>query len=262
MTERTLQLTLREWRALMTAPRTVVALTGVGLVLGLSGPFGTYGGMPPGGRIVYWLVITFATFGVGMLASQLVAENTPLRRLGPVPAHALAAIVGGVAVTATVLLVNRLGGIHFAGSWSGVAELYFYCAAISVCVTGLFAAYEVSETRKADKRRAPALLKRLPIELRGTLSHLSMQDHYVEIVTDKGSKLVLLRLTDAIAETEPVPGQQVHRSHWVALDAVARTRREGERHLIEMKDGAVLPISRSSLPAAREAGLVRRVDVS
>ena len=240
----------------MTAPRTVVALTGVGLVLGLSGPFGTYGGMPPGGRIVYWLVITFATFGVGMLTAQLVAENTPLRRLGPLPAHALAAIVGGVPVTATVLLVNRLGGVHFAESWSGVAELYVYCAAISVCVTVLFAAYEVSEARKTDKPQAPVLLKRLPIELRGTLSHLSMQDHYVDVVTDKGSKLVLLRLADAIAETEPVPGLQIHRSHWVALDAVTRTLRDGDRHFVEMKDGARLPISRSSLPAAREAGLL------
>ncbi len=240
----------------MTTPQAMVALTGVGLVLGLSGPFGTYGSMPPGGRIVYWLVITFATFGVGLLTSQLVAENTPLRRLGPMPAHTLAAIIGGVPVTATVLLINRLGGIRFAENWSGIAELYFYCTAICVCVTGLFAAYQASEARKADKPRAPALLKRLPIELRGNLSHLSMQDHYVDIVTDKGSKLVLLRLADAIAETEPVPGLQIHRSHWVALDAVARTRREGDRHFVELKDGAVLPISRSSLPAAREAGLV------
>ena len=57
----------------MTTPQAMIALTGVGLVLGLSGPFGTYGSMPPGGRIVYWLVITFATFGVGLLTSLLVA---------------------------------------------------------------------------------------------------------------------------------------------------------------------------------------------
>ena len=101
------------------------------------------------------------------------------------------------------------------------------------------------------------LLKRLPIELRGNLSHLSMQDHYVDIVTDKGSKLVLLRLADAIAETEPVPGLQIHRSHWVAPGCgCPHPPCEGDRHFVELKDGAVLPISRSSLPAAREAGLV------
>lgn len=240
----------------MTAPRTVAALAGVGLVLGLSGPFGTFGAMPAGGRIVYWLVITFATFGVGILADRLMADNTPLRRLGRLPAHAIAAILGGVPIAATVLLINRLVDIDFGRGWSGMAELYLYCAIVSICVTFLFAYFETTETGGAAKPVAPALLKRLPIESRGALSHLSMQDHYVDIVTDRGSHLVLLRLADAIAETEPVPGLRIHRSHWVALDAVARTFRKGDRHFVETRDGTVLPISRSSLPAARKAGLV------
>ena len=240
----------------MASPRTIVALTGAGLVLGLSGPFGTYGGMPPGGRVVYWLVITFTTFGVGMLADRLMAENTALRRLGMLPAYAIAAILGGVPITATVVLINRLGGIRFADSWGGVAELYLYCTAISIRVSVLFAAHEMSEARGTATQQAPTLLKRLPIEMRGSLLQVSMQDHYVDIVTDKGSKLVLLRLADAIAETEPLPGLRIHRFHWVALDAVARTRRDGDRHFVEIKNGTVLPISRSSLPAAREVGLL------
>nr|WP_258571113.1 LytTR family DNA-binding domain-containing protein [Flavimaribacter sediminis] len=99
-------------------------------------------------------------------------------------------------------------------------------------------------------------MKRLPVELRGKLQYLTVQDHYVEVVTDKGSYLVLMRLGDAIAETAPVEGLRIHRSHWVALSAVGRIRREGDRLLVETVGGAVLPVSRSHRAALREAGLV------
>src|SRR5690606_17132350 len=66
----------------------------------------------------------------------------------------------------------------------------------------------------------PAVLNRLPHHLRGRLIYMSMQDHYVDVHTDRGNALVLMRLGDAIAETGATPGLQIHRSHWVALDAV------------------------------------------
>jgi DNA-binding LytR/AlgR family response regulator len=100
----------------------------------------------------------------------------------------------------------------------------------------------------------PPILRRLPPARRGALLRLSMQDHYVEIVTDRGAGLALMRLSDAIAETAPEPGRQVHRSHWVAARAVAGARREGGRPLLRLRDGAEIPVSRSRAPALREAG--------
>jgi DNA-binding LytR/AlgR family response regulator len=99
------------------------------------------------------------------------------------------------------------------------------------------------------------LLARLPPAKRGRLLHLRVEDHYVEVTTDRGSALVLLRLSDAVAETAGVPGLQVHRSHWVALDAVARAGREGGRPALVLRTGTVVLVSRSFLPAARAAGL-------
>jgi len=255
--ERALHSTLREWRRLMTARNTLVGLVGAGVVVGLSGPFGTFSVMAPGPRVIYWTAIAFATFGIGTLSSRLIAEHTPLIRLGLPIAHALASPLCAVSVFATVSLISWLGGLDIYDTRREVFVLYLYCWAIALCVAILFAAYEISAKAEArTEPAAPVLLKRLPIELRGHLSHLSMQDHYVDVVTDKGRKLILMRLADAIAETDPVPGLRIHRSHWVALGAVARTRREGSRYMVEMKDGTALPISRSSLPMAREAGLV------
>jgi DNA-binding LytR/AlgR family response regulator len=102
----------------------------------------------------------------------------------------------------------------------------------------------------------PAILERVPLPQRGKLIALIVEDHYVDIVTDKGKTLVLMRLADAIREAAPVLGLQVHRSHWVALDAVLRTQRSEGKIVIELANGMKLPVSRGYLPAAKEAGLV------
>lgn len=83
-----------------------------------------------------------------------------------------------------------------------------------------------------------------------------MQDHYVEVATSRGKTLVLMRLGDAMRETGATPGIQVHRSHWVALAAVARAHKASGKVTLELSNGAIVPVSRSFMPAVREAGLV------
>ena len=85
-----------------------------------------------------------------------------------------------------------------------------------------------------------ALLARLPHGTRGKLLHLAVADHPVDVTTDRGHALVLIRLSDAIAETAPTPGLQVHRSHWVALDAVRGTRQVG-KPVLHLQNGTVSP---------------------
>lgn len=273
MTDRTLQFTLREWRREVSAPKAVAAMIGAGLVLGLSGPFGTYGSMQPGPRLIYWLAIVFGSFGIGLLNARLIGGFPPLRKWGVLPAYGIAGIIGGLPVYLMIQLVNLAGGRGLPDNWSMMLEIFAYCTAINVCICVLLAWFHSVDAKEGDAKECdareidvephsqvqaagPALMKRLPIELRGQLSHLSMQDHYVEVVTDRGSKLVLMRLADAISEVATVPGIRIHRSHWVALAAVARTRRDGDRLFVEMKDGTILPISRSSASAARAAGLI------
>ena len=91
---------------------------------------------------------------------------------------------------------------------------------------------------------------------RGALIRMSVHDHYVEVVTTGGRSLVLMRLRDAIGETAPAPGLRVHRSHWVAFGGVTGCRRADGRALLKTRDGFAVPISRSYMKAARDAGLV------
>ena len=103
---------------------------------------------------------------------------------------------------------------------------------------------------------AKALLSRLPAPKRGELLHLRMQDHYVEVHTDKGMEMLLLRFRDALQEVEGVDGMQVHRSHWVARAAVEKVQRREGRVVLRLVNGVQVPVSRSFMPALRARGWI------
>jgi DNA-binding LytR/AlgR family response regulator len=83
-----------------------------------------------------------------------------------------------------------------------------------------------------------------------------MQDHYVEAHTSGGSTLLLMRLRDAAAELGEA-GLQVHRSWWVAHDAVEAIEQEERRTLLRLRGGRRVPVSRASLPEVRAAFAAR-----
>ena len=101
----------------------------------------------------------------------------------------------------------------------------------------------------ASVEAAPAILRRLPPTKRGRLIRISVRDNYVDVVTDRGRSLVLMRLTDAIAETQPEPGLRVHRSHWVSFHGVVGCVRGNGRLFLLARDGTRVPVSRSYRPA-------------
>ena len=67
-----------------------------------------------------------------------------------------------------------------------------------------------------------------------------------------------MRLSDAIRESAPEPGLQVHRSHWVARAQVRAARRIGDRAVLTMTTGDDIPASRAHIPALKEAGHLLR----
>ena len=123
-------------------------------------------------------------------------------------------------------------------------------------VTEVMAGATPTTATAATEVMPPAILERVPLPQRGLLLALVVEDHYVDIVTDRGKTLVLMRLADAIREAASVPGLQIHRSHWVATGAVVRAHRSEGKVLLELSNGLRLPISRGYLPAAKDAGLV------
>jgi hypothetical protein len=259
-----LQFALRELQRAYSSRRGLSVMAVVAGLLGIAGPFGTFT-LRLGARIAYWGSIVFITYGIGLFFGMLVLYylRPPLRT--PPFSICIIGLVASLPIFIAVLALNWLFIGHDIGSPGAIALQWLYCFLAALGVSAVLVMAEKSADAKAAANapapasaapEPPAILKRLPLAQRGRLLALSMQDHYVEVATDKGRALVLMRLSDAIAETTPVAGLQIHRSHWVALDTVARSGRSEGKGFVELLDGTRLPISRGYVDAARAAGLL------
>ncbi|MBV7378713.1 LytTR family DNA-binding domain-containing protein [Maritimibacter dapengensis] len=256
MNERPVQIAKREMQTLSATPGVWIGLGAVGLILGLAGPFGTEV-LPVLPRLVYWVVVAAIGFFLGSLVATFVAESLRALRVGLWPAVVIAGAAAGVANLLALLAVNWFVFRLTLSEPGYLAALGINVIIISIIIAGAYVSIERTMTR-GSTRASTRILDRLPIEKRGPLISLSVQDHYVEVATTKGTELVLLRLSDAMAEVGDTPGLQVHRSHWIATGAVKSARRDGARAILTMADGRDIPVSRTYLPAIKEAGLLPR----
>ncbi|WP_420859240.1 LytTR family DNA-binding domain-containing protein [Marivivens marinus] len=74
-----------------------------------------------------------------------------------------------------------------------------------------------------------------------SLVSMSAQEHYVEVMTNAGPELIRMTLSEALNKIDPKLGVQIHRSHWVALSAIATIESKAKRLILT--DGRSLPIS-------------------
>ena len=244
----TVQLALREKRGVI-VPLAVWAL--ITLICGITGPFGTHDVMGVAGRLGYWgLVVGMSVLGSSYLSKA--ADQPPLRSF---------LLWAGFALLLT-LLIWGLNSMLFVG-WQS-AQLFLYLlvtvSLIVLVVHGTFllldyARPEVPTTTGDNINPQTRFLRRLPLADRGALIRIEAQDHYLKVVTDKGAPLILMRLGEAVEELGETSGLQVHRSHWVALDAVTAHHRIKGRDVLTLSDGAEIPVSRGNRRAAQEAGL-------
>jgi hypothetical protein len=252
----TVQSALREMQAIFTSPVRLIAMAITVALLALSGPFGTLD-YEPATRLVYWAVVVVLSYTAGQVGAVIAAEKlgerlpvTPLR----IPVLALSASIPAALVVIVATLVVE------PTSAPNPLLLWFYVFAVCLSLVTFLTMSAKRETPAAvhaSEPARPALIERLPLHQRGRLLHIAVSDHYVDVTTDKGTALVLTRLSDAIRETAPERGLQVHRSHWVALAAVRRGFRRDGKPMLELENGTQVPVSRSFVSAVREAGLLR-----
>ena len=240
----------------LTDPRALGIMVVVGGVLGVAGPFGSFESIALLPRIIYWLATVFLTYGFGygisMLADRMWGAGKPiwLRFIVMV-------IPAGLGATIIVTLLNVITFGTDGFDLVHVPVLVAQCFAVAAGVVAVLLLTE-PKAKTADTAAAavpPKILERLPLPQRGKLLALSVEDHYVDVVTERGKTLLLMRLADAMGEVGDTPGLQIHRSHWVARDAVVRTHRTGGKLSLELSNGMQLPVSRGYLPAVRAAGL-------
>ena len=87
---------------------------------------------------------------------------------------------------------------------------------------------------------------------------LGAEEHYVRVFARDRSELIYARLGDAIGQMPESLGTQVHRSWWVADDAVVAARRGTRRYRLELVDGSTVPVSDRFAKAVRARGLLAR----
>jgi DNA-binding LytR/AlgR family response regulator len=232
------------------------------LVMGVTGPFGTYFSMGLGERLIYFIAIgTFTWLTVIGLAAWF-------GRLEPVdrwPVHARMALVGLLAaIPSTAFVIVMQSWIGRPIPWVAYLRIYpdnaFLTVVISVLL-GLFVEQRLHARADAERARVaelpqagPDFFRRIPPALGRDLLALEMEDHYLRIHTAVGSDLILLRLRDALGELGPKRGRQVHRSWWVADGAVTTSERAGARTLLVLRNGLKVPVSKSFRDQAREMG--------
>lgn len=235
--------------------RAVVIAVSAGVFLALVGAFDS-GGMPLLRRLTYWVSVV----GVGALAGSLVAATVRSRgwlEERPWLQGALTVAILAPPLTVVVWLITRW---MFGGRESFLDLLGFFgpVLIVTVVMTAINYATELPlrETHAAAPGAPPPpFLERLPFRLRGAQLHaVEAEDHYLRLHTDRGSDLVLMRLSDAIRELEGLEGARTHRSWWVAKDAVEDVRRADGRAVLRLKGGLEAPVSRTHAKALRDAG--------
>lgn len=209
-------------------------------------------------RLGYWLPIMLIGALWGHLCSMLVERWLDLDRRPLLATVTLTAVMSGPLVVMVWAVTSRF----FDDDRSvDLARLPDFIGPVLV-VTGTLSALNVFlgrtpvQTHAAAAGARPArFLDRLPPRLRGAaIRAVQSEDHYLRLHTDRGSDLILMRLSDALTELEGLEGAQTHRSWWVAKDAVRGVSRGDGRATLTLEGGLEAPVSRRYARALREAG--------
>jgi DNA-binding LytR/AlgR family response regulator len=233
-----------------------VALVG-GLLLALTEAFGM-NGTSLLFRLAYWLPIMLIGALWGHLCALLVERFIDMDRRRILAVVVLTAVMSGP----LVLMVWAVTGWFFDDDRALVLARLPYFIGPVLIVTGTISALNVFLARRPVQTHAAApgarparFLDRLPPKLRGAaIRAVQSEDHYLRIHTDRGSDLILMRLSDALAELEGLEGAQTHRSWWVARDAVRDVSRGDGRATLTLEGGLEAPVSRRYARALRDAG--------
>ncbi len=245
----------------------------IGLVFGFLGPFGTYA-MPVALRLAYWvgfIIIGYAIFRPVSISAGWLRESIAMPFW---TAELLATAIA--ALPLTFLIGFAMSGMRFDPSLWGdrFLLLYLQCALIGF---GIFLFMRllfgpdspenendaVRETKLPEIEPEPEKIAPVQTKLHDRLSGfpdriiaLGVEDHYVRVHSAERTEMLLLRLSDAIKEMEPMEGMQVHRSWWVARDAILTSKRDGRNLRLSLSGGLEVPVSRANVTKLKQMGWI------
>jgi hypothetical protein len=245
----------RGWRRLAAE---VAILTAMGAFLGAIGAIGSYD-FPIGLKYGYWLVNLVGGGLIGIVIDHVLGRwpLPPWRRV----------LMVSVLMTPFVTLIVLAASYVFFGQGPHLDDYVRLLWQVFVVSLPVMTARELV-WRKPEPRvetrtivvpplpEAEAVFRRRLSAKRRTARLIAVEayDHYLRVHTDQGEELITLRFADALSELALAHGYRVHRSWWIAaeaIEAVSWRRGVGEARLA---DGLVAPVSRGQAQILKEAG--------
>lgn len=258
-----LQTALRETHDMALSHTFLVWLAVATMILTITGPFGTYDHFNWLERLAYWGILAPTTFLIANFTATIIVnyleEHIHSFWLRYIIAGVVAGIPVGIFVWTFGVIIQQVRPYSF----HALAELIPLAIMMTLPVTLLFGYHQLKHSAQEDNlvltspnidiiqnelshvQTPSAFLDRLPKYIGRDLISLNAQDHYIKVVTDKGSTMILLRLSDAISELTSYDGFQTHRSWWVAREHIAQLSKENGRQFLIMSNGVKAPISRT-----------------
>lgn len=108
---------------------------------------------------------------------------------------------------------------------------------------------EVKETSDPENERIQGFLL---APVRGPILQIVAENKYIRVTTQNGEQLLSMSLTAAEEKLDPTRGMRIHRSVWLAWDAMGRIIYENGNPRILATTGTVHPISRKNVKLIRE----------
>lgn len=224
-----------------------VAWAAASFIVALAGPFGTFGALPFGWRLTYWGLLIAVAILIGIVI-QSFWRNRLVDRSEWYEDFVVSASLS-ILFSPMVFLLNHSFLVphshHAFGLLATIGVIFAIAMSMSVLRRVLRVPVVVAPSlirNPADPRR-DRLLGRIPASLEARLVRISSDNHHIRIRTDDGAEhRILMRLRDAADEIDVERGFLVHRSHWVARSVIAGVTHKGQREMVELTCGALVPI--------------------
>jgi hypothetical protein len=222
-----------------------------GALLGIFGPFGSYLNGSFVVLVLHWTFMTMFGTAVGGLTVPHI-----VRFLGRRGFPLWFALLLSLAIIALPLGAFSSVEARWLWPWQ-TARMHAADWYVQTLLSCLFVAagWLMLDYARSARHRPARVGEITPAALTGAVLCLQMEDHYVRVHRPSGSTLELMPLQDAIARYGN-GGLQVHRSWWVAADAVVDASRDGRNWRLRLSNGLAVPVARNRVAAIRALGWI------
>lgn len=259
------------------------------VILTILGPFGTFDSFSFPSRFAFWLSSIIAAGIFIHTAVSLLVRRAQETVRSALIWLTIGLVVGSIPAAAVVMLIfsffqgTPLNEISYLLVWINVLIISILVSFAKFAALAFKNLSEVLNTtketkpvqtetseaiveRSAQENVAASNAKSSPPEvpLLGLLSadtrpediiSFSMQDHYVNFTTTKGSQMILMRFSDALEQLGDLEGLRLHRSHWAACDHIVHMNKKDRKYEATLSDNRKLPVSTTY--AANVAALLK-----